>query len=92
MVATLAFSLDSVAAAVDVTGSFALEIAGGVIRVNAGDLAVALVGSRLLLRLEYLDLEFSEWSLLVAVGALFAWVSPAACPKRFLPATLSPEP
>jgi len=40
---------------------------------NAGYLAVALVGLRLLLRLAYPDVELPEWSLLVAVGALFAW-------------------
>ena len=40
---------------------------------NAGYLAVALVGLRLLLRLVYPDVELPEWSLLVAVGALFAW-------------------
>ena len=90
----LAFSLDSVAAAVAVTDRLPLVIAGGVIGVialrltaelfirwldvyrhleNAGYLAVALVGLRLLLRLVYPDVELPEWSLLVAVGALFAW-------------------
>jgi len=90
----LAFSLDSVAAAVAVTDRLPLVIAGGVIGVialrltaelfirwldvyrhleNAGYLAVALVGLRLLLRLAYPDVELPEWSLLVAVGALFAW-------------------
>ena len=90
----LAFSLDSVAAAVAVTDRLPLVIAGGVIGVialrltaelfirwldvyrhleNAGYLAVALVGLRLLLRLMYPDVELPEWSLLVAVGALFAW-------------------
>jgi YkoY family integral membrane protein len=90
----LAFSLDSVAAAVAVTDRLPLVIAGGVIGVialrltaelfirwldvyrhleNAGYLAVALVGLRLLLRLMYPDVELPEWSLLAAVGALFAW-------------------
>ena len=90
----LAFSLDSVAAAVAVTDRLPLVIAGGVIGVialrltaelfirwldvyrhleNAGYLAVALVGLRLLLRLAMPDVELPEWSLLVAVGALFAW-------------------
>lgn len=90
----LAFSLDSVAAAVAVTDRLPLVIAGGVIGVialrltaelfirwldvyrhleNAGYLAVALVGLRLLLRLVYPDVELPEWSLLAAVGALFAW-------------------
>ena len=90
----LAFSLDSVAAAVAVTNRLPLVIAGGVIGVialrltaelfirwldvyrhleNAGYLAVALVGLRLLLRLAMPDVELPEWSLLVAVGALFAW-------------------
>jgi YkoY family integral membrane protein len=90
----LAFSVDSVAAAVAVTDRLPLVIAGGVIGVialrltaelfirwldvyrhleNAGYLAVALVGLRLLLRLAYPDVELPEWSLLVAVGALFAW-------------------
>ena len=45
------------AAAVAVTDRLPLEIAGGLIGVNAGDLAVALVGPRLPLRLVYPDLE-----------------------------------
>jgi len=107
----LAFSLDSVAAAVAVTDRLPLVIAGGVIGVialrltaelfirwldvyrhleNAGYLAVALVGLRLLLRLAYPDVELPEWSLLAAVGALFAWGFSSRLPE---PAAASdPEP
>ena len=107
----LAFSLDSVAAAVAVTDRLPLVIAGGVIGVialrltaelfirwldvyrhleNAGYLAVALVGLRLLLRLVMPDVELPEWSLLVAVGALFAWGFSSRLPD---PAAASdPEP
>jgi len=107
----LAFSLDSVAAAVAVTDRLPLVIAGGVIGVialrltaelfirwldvyrhleNAGYLAVALVGLRLLLRLVYPDVELPEWSLLVAVGALFAWGFSSRLPEA-VPAS-DPEP
>jgi YkoY family integral membrane protein len=107
----LAFSLDSVAAAVAVTDRLPLVIAGGVIGVialrltaelfirwldvyrhleNAGYLAVALVGLRLLLRLAYPDVELPEWSLLVAVGALFAWGFSSRLPEA-VPAS-DPEP
>jgi predicted tellurium resistance membrane protein TerC len=107
----LAFSLDSVAAAVAVTDRLPLVIAGGVIGVialrltaelfirwldvyrhleNAGYLAVALVGLRLLLRLVYPDVELPEWSLLVAVGALFAWGFSSRLPEA-IPAS-DPEP
>jgi predicted tellurium resistance membrane protein TerC len=107
----LAFSLDSVAAAVAVTDRLPLVIAGGVIGVialrltaelfirwldvyrhleNAGYLAVALVGLRLLLRLAYPDVELPEWSLLVAVGALFAWGFSSRLPE-VVPAS-DPEP
>jgi len=107
----LAFSLDSVAAAVAVTDRLPLVIAGGVIGVialrltaelfirwldvyrhleNAGYLAVALVGLRLLLRLVYPDVELPEWSLLVAVGALFAWGFSSRLPE-VVPAS-DPEP
>jgi YkoY family integral membrane protein len=99
----LAFSLDSVAAAVAVTDRLPLVIAGGVIGVialrltaelfirwldvyrhleNAGYLAVALVGLRLLLRLVYPDVELPEWSLLAAVGALFAWGFSSRLPEE----------
>ena len=107
----LAFSLDSVAAAVAVTDRLPLVIAGGVIGVialrltaelfirwldvyrhleNAGYLAVALVGLRLLLRLAYPDVDLPEWSLLVAVGALFAWGFSSRLPEA-VPAS-DPEP
>ncbi len=107
----LAFSLDSVAAAVAVTDRLPLVIAGGVIGVialrltaelfirwldvyrhleNAGYLAVALVGLRLLLRLVYPEVELPEWSLLVAVGALFAWGFSSRLPAA-VPAS-DPEP
>jgi predicted tellurium resistance membrane protein TerC len=107
----LAFSLDSVAAAVAVTDRLPLVIAGGVIGVialrltaelfirwldvyrhleNAGYLAVALVGLRLLLRLAYPDVELPEWSLLVAVGALFTWGFSSRLPEA-VPAS-DPEP
>ncbi len=107
----LAFSLDSVAAAVAVTDRLPLVIAGGVIGVialrltaelfirwldvyrhleNAGYLAVALVGLRLLLRLVYPDLELPEWSLLAAVGALFTWGFSSRLPEA-VPAS-DPEP
>ena len=107
----LAFSLDSVAAAVAVTDRLPLVIAGGVIGVialrltaelfirwldvyrhleNAGYLAVALVGLRLLLRLAYPDVELPEWSLLVAVGALFAWGFSSRLPEAV--AASDPEP
>jgi len=107
----LAFSLDSVAAAVAVTDRLPLVIAGGVIGVialrltaelfirwldvyrhleNAGYLAVALVGLRLLLRLVYPDVELPEWSLLAAVGALFAWGFSSRLPEA-VPAS-DPEP
>ena len=107
----LAFSLDSVAAAVAVTDRLPLVIAGGVIGVialrltaelfirwldvyrhleNAGYLAVALVGLRLLLRLVYPEVELPEWSLLVAVGALFAWGFSSRLPEA-VPAS-DPEP
>jgi YkoY family integral membrane protein len=107
----LAFSLDSVAAAVAVTDRLPLVIAGGVIGVialrltaelfirwldvyrhleNAGYLAVALVGLRLLLRLAYPDVELPEWSLLAAVGALFAWGFSSRLPEA-VPAS-DPEP
>jgi YkoY family integral membrane protein len=107
----LAFSLDSVAAAVAVTDRLPLVIAGGVIGVialrltaelfirwldvyrhleNAGYLAVALVGVRLLLRLAYPDLELPEWSLLAAVGALFAWGFSSRLPDPV--AVSDPEP
>ena len=107
----LAFSLDSVAAAVAVTDRLPLVIAGGVIGVialrltaelfirwldvyrhleNAGYLAVALVGLRLLLRLAYPDVDLPEWSLLVAVGALFAWGFSSRLPEA-VPAS-EPEP
>jgi predicted tellurium resistance membrane protein TerC len=107
----LAFSLDSVAAAVAVTDRLPLVIAGGVIGVialrltaelfirwldvyrhleNAGYLAVALVGLRLLLRLMYPDVELPEWSLLAAVGALFAWGFSSRLPEA-VPAS-DPEP
>jgi YkoY family integral membrane protein len=107
----LAFSLDSVAAAVAVTDRLPLVIAGGVIGVialrltaelfirwldvyrhleNAGYLAVALVGLRLLMRLAYPDVELPEWSLLVAVGALFAWGFSSRLPEA-VPAS-DPEP
>ena len=113
----LAFSLDSVAAAVAVTDRLPLVIAGGVIGVialrltaelfirwldvyrhleNAGYLAVALVGLRLLLRLVMPDLELPEWSLLAAVGALFAWGFssrlPDETPGDASPASASPTP
>jgi YkoY family integral membrane protein len=107
----LAFSLDSVAAAVAVTDRLPLVIAGGVIGVialrltaelfirwldiyrhleNAGYLAVALVGLRLLLRLVYPEVELPEWSLLVAVGALFAWGFSSRLPEP--DAASDPEP
>jgi YkoY family integral membrane protein len=107
----LAFSLDSVAAAVAVTDRLPLVIAGGVIGVialrltaelfirwldvyrhleNAGYLAVALVGLRLLLRLVYPDVELPEWSLLAAVGALFAWGFSSRLPEPV--AASDPEP
>jgi len=107
----LAFSLDSVAAAVAVTDRLPLVIAGGVIGVialrltaelfirwldvyrhleNAGYLAVALVGLRLLLRLVYPDVELPEWSLLAAVGALFAWGFSSRLPEAV--AASDPEP
>jgi YkoY family integral membrane protein len=107
----LAFSLDSVAAAVAVTDRLPLVIAGGVIGVialrltaelfirwldvyrhleNAGYLAVALVGLRLLLRLAYPDVELPEWSLLAAVGALFAWGFSSRLPEPV--AASDPEP
>jgi YkoY family integral membrane protein len=107
----LAFSLDSVAAAVAVTDRLPLVIAGGVIGVialrltaelfirwldvyrhleNAGYLAVALVGLRLLMRLAYPDVELPEWSLLVAVGALFAWGFSSRLPEAV--AASDPEP
>jgi predicted tellurium resistance membrane protein TerC len=57
---------------------------------NAGYLAVALVGLRLLLRLAYPDVELPEWSLLVAVGALFAWGFSSRLPEA-VPAS-DPEP
>jgi YkoY family integral membrane protein len=107
----LAFSLDSVAAAVAVTDRLPLVIAGGVIGVialrltaelfirwldvyrhleNAGYLAVLLVGLRLLLRLVYPDVELPEWSLLAAVGALFAWGFSSRLPEAV--AASDPEP
>ncbi|MFO7629821.1 MAG: hypothetical protein R6W06_09980 [Prochlorococcaceae cyanobacterium] len=90
----LAFSLDSVAAAVAVSDRLWLVMAGGVIGVialrltaelfirllgvflhleTAGYLAVGLVGLRLLLRLLLPQIDLPEWSLLLAVGALFLW-------------------
>jgi YkoY family integral membrane protein len=90
----LAFSLDSVAAAVAVTDRLPLVMAGGVIGVlalrltaglfirwldvfvhleTAGYLAVGLVGLRLLVRLLLPQLQVPEWSMLLVVGALFAW-------------------